>query len=87
MIDFIKDILSSLTNSFNTKQNKGYSARKLSAFTLMCCIVWLHFKYVDNSNVAEIVVIDLCGVLILLGIVTAEHIIHFKNGKNNDEPR
>jgi hypothetical protein len=32
--------------------------------------------------VAEVLIIDLCGVLILLGLVTMEQVIKLKNGNN-----
>jgi hypothetical protein len=32
--------------------------------------------------VAEVLIIDLCGVLILLGLVTMEQVIKLKNGSN-----
>ena len=79
----IKQIATNILNSFNTFE-KGFSARKLSAFTLMVCIVWVHYKWVNHDNVAEVLIIDLCGVLILLGIVTAEQIIKFKNDSPNE---
>jgi len=75
-------ILDSIVNSFNNHE-KGFSARKLSAFTLMMCMVWVHYKWVNHDNVAEVLIIDLCGVLILLGIVTAEQIIKFKHNEAN----
>ena len=76
-------ILNNILASFNTFE-KGFSARKLSAFTLMVCIVYVHYKWVNHDNVAEVLIIDLCGVLILLGIVTAEQIIKFKNDTPNE---
>ena len=79
----IKQIATNILNSFNTFE-KGFSARKLSAFTLMVCIVYVHYKWVNHDNVAEVLIIDLCGVLILLGIVTAEQIIKFKNDSTNE---
>lgn len=79
----IKQVATNILNSFNNHE-KGFSARKLSAFTLMACIVWVHYKWINHDNVAEVLIIDLCGVLILLGIITAEQIIKFKNDKPNE---
>ena len=56
----------------------GFSARKLSAFVLMVCVVWLHYKYVDTSVVVEVIVTDLCFVLLLLGIITVQNIIELR---------
>lgn len=79
----IKQVATNILNSFNNHE-KGFSARKLSAFVLMVCIVYVHYKWVNHDNVAEVLIIDLCGVLILLGIVTAEQIIKFKNDSPNE---
>ena len=76
----IKNILASFDN-----HERGFSARKLSAFVLMCCIVYIHYKWVNHDNVAEVLIIDLCGVLLLLGLITFEQIIKFKNGTNTTE--
>ena len=75
----MKDLLASFNN-----HEKGFSARKLSAFALMCCIVWVHYKWVNHDNVAEVLIIDLCGVLLLLGLITFEQIIKFKNNDLSD---
>jgi hypothetical protein len=37
---------------------------------------------VDNSNAIEALIIDLSGVLLCLGIVTAQNIIELKNNNN-----
>lgn len=74
----IKKLLNSLDNS-----SEGYSARKLTALTLTICIVYIHWKYVDLSIAIEAMIVDLVGVLVALGIVTAEQVIKFKNGTNN----
>jgi len=74
----MKKVLADLYNSFfNNKQ--GLSARKLSAFSLMLCVFYLHYKYVDISNAFDFLVADLCGIMLLLGIVTAQNIIELKN--------
>lgn len=71
-------IVASLDNS-----KDGFSARKLTALTLTICIVYIHWKYVDLTIAVETLIVDLCGVLIALGIVTAEQIIKLKNGESN----
>ena len=77
MIKAINDIWSSFNN-----YEKGASARKLSAFALMVLIAYAHYKYLDISNVVEVIIIDLCGVLILLGLVTAQNILDYKKQSN-----
>jgi hypothetical protein len=79
----MKEILTKLANSFDNT-NDGFSARKLTAFTLVVCICWLHYKFVTPDNAVEYLIIDLLGVLILLGIITIEQVIKLKNG--NTQP-
>jgi len=78
----MKKIINGLVGSFDTVKENGFSARKLSAFALMVCIAYVHFKWVNHENVAEVLIIDLCGVLILLGLVTMEQVLKLKNGQN-----
>ena len=75
----MKKIITNLIESLNT-QDGGYSARKLTSFSLMVLIAYVHYKYVDLNNAIEAILIDLGGVLLLLGIVTFEQILKFKNG-------
>jgi hypothetical protein len=79
----MKDLMKFIVGSFTNEKN-GASARKLTAFALMILIAYSHFKYVDLSNVVEVLIIDLSGVLLCLGLVTASNIIELKNGKNNE---
>lgn len=81
MKNFINKIILSFENS-----KDGFSARKLTAFILILCICYIHFKFVDLQNAVEVLIIDLCGVLIALGIVTAQNIIELKNGSTNTKP-
>lgn len=78
----MKKIIENLINSLNN-QDSGFSARKLTAFALMILIAYVHYKYVDLSNAIEAILIDLGGVLLLLGIITFEQILKFKNGNSN----
>ena len=76
-------VINNILASFNNYE-KGFSARKLTAFSLMICIAYIHYKFVDTSIAIEALIIDLSGVLISLGIVTAEQVIKLKNGGNNE---
>ena len=78
----MKKIFENLINSLNNTDS-GFSARKLTAFSLMILIAYVHYKYVDLSNAIEAILIDLGGVLLLLGIITFEQILKFKNGNSN----
>lgn len=75
----MKNLINNLINSLNNT-DLGFSARKLTAFALMVLIAYVHYKYVDLSNAIEAILIDLAGVLLLLGIITFEQILKFKNG-------
>ena len=77
----MKRIIDNLIGSFDTVKENGFSARKLSAFALMICVAFVHFKWVNHENVAEVLIIDLCGVLILLGLVTAQNVLDYKNSE------
>jgi hypothetical protein len=78
----MKEVFNNLANSFNT-ENVGFSSRKLTAFSLMICIGYLHYKYADINNAVSFLTIDLIGVFLLLGIVTVEQIIKFKDGNSS----
>lgn len=80
----MKQLYTNLVNSFKNSRD-GFSGRKLTAFSLIVCIYWVHYKYVNHDNATEVLIIDLCGVLISLGIVTAQNIIELKNGKTNTD--
>ena len=80
----MKELLNKILKSFDT-QDGGFSARKLTAFILTLCILYIHIKYVNSQNAIEAQIVDLCGVLIALGIVTAEQIIKFKNGNQTPQ--
>jgi len=73
---FIEHIFLSLDNS-----PTGASARKLTAFTLMFYVGYLHIKFVDQTNSFNFLVADLISVGVMLGLVTAEQLIKFKNDK------
>jgi hypothetical protein len=75
----IKEIFNKFVASFDNT-NIGMSARKLTSFALVVCIGWLHYKFVTPLNAVEFLMIDLLGVLILLGIITIEQVIKLKNG-------
>lgn len=72
-LDFVK--------SFYNKIDEGMSGRKLTAFALMLCIGYCHLRFVDESVVVPVIAIDLGFVALLLGIITAQNLIEFYNGK------
>jgi hypothetical protein len=78
-------MINKLIGSFDNVKGQGFSARKLTAFALMICIAFIHFRFVDINNAIEALMIDLSGVLLCLGIVTAQNIIEFKNNNNQQD--
>lgn len=79
----MKQIINDLWASFNNHE-LGASARKLTAFALMILVVYIHLKYVDVSNCIDALIIDLCGVSLMLGLVTFSQLINLKNGGNDE---
>ena len=78
-------MIKQLLGSFDNVPKQGFSARKLTAFALMLCIAFIHFRFVDKDNAIEALMIDLSGVLLCLGIITAQNVIELKNGKNGQD--
>jgi hypothetical protein len=83
MRKFIIEEILSFINSFDNRK-PGKSGRKLTAFALMLCVAWLHYKYVTNETASTFLLYDLCGIFLLLGIVTAQNIINLKNGGSDE---
>ena len=75
-------IINDIWASFNNHE-LGASARKLTAFALMVCIAFIHYKQLNENNATEFLIIDLCGVFLALGLVTFSQLIELKNGKDN----
>ena len=80
----MKNLFTKLINSFDN-ENSGFSARKLTAFSLMVCVAYIHYKFIDTSTAINAQIVDLCAILVLLGIITIEQVIKLKNGNNNNE--
>ena len=68
----MKDILNKLIASFDTTKS-GFSARKLTSFAVMLCVIAAHIKWLslgDFSLLGEILIIDYGFVAALLGMTT-----------------
>ena len=86
----MKELFRKIVASLDTVTKDGFSARKLSAFVIMCMIVlahaaWLKKAFLENdfSLLAEVLMIDYSFVSLLLGLTTYEAI---KNGKEKQNP-
>lgn len=74
-------ILKNISGSFNNIQGDGWAARKLTAFAFVVLVFYIHYRYIDKTNAIDAIIIDCLSILLLLGLVTFEQIILFKNGK------
>jgi hypothetical protein len=64
-----------------SNDKRGNSARKTTAFALMLCVAWIHYKYIDRGNAINALWIDLLFVALMLGIVTAANLIEAYLGR------
>lgn len=81
------DLISKLIASFDIT-NKGFSARKLSAFTAVVLICVVHVKWVNSDRweyLPEILALDYMFVLTLLGLTTWQYIRTDKKNDNEDK--
>lgn len=78
----MKKIFSWFFSSFDTKTTGGLSARKATAFTLVACVIFLHWKYASNETATTFLMYDLAAIFLMLGIVTVDQLIKFKNGSS-----
>ncbi len=85
MRKLIKDVYNGLFGSFDNKKDNGFSGRKLTAFTFMGCIVYMHYIWgLNNAFTLEILIADIVGASFFLGLVSFSQILEFKNGNNNN---
>lgn len=74
----MKSLLTRITDDFLHSFNgsaKGASAKKYTAFVIVCCIVGLHIEYWLNFDIhylIEIIITDMTFVATLFGIGTFE---------------
>jgi hypothetical protein len=79
-------ILEKIIASFDNTAD-GFSARKLSAFLAVGVAVIATFKFVDKDVVVSTLMVWLAFALLCLGIITAEQLLrYFKGANNNNEP-
>jgi hypothetical protein len=77
----MKDILDSFKMG-----DKGFSSRKLTAFTIIACIIAAHIKWLslgDLTMLGEVFIIDYGFVAALFGMTTYSGLK--KTDKNNSE--
>jgi len=75
----IQEVFHHIHRSF-TNDKTGYSARKLSSFWFMILVTFIHCKYCNQQTAYDFLLADCAMILLLLGIVTVQNVIEFKNG-------
>lgn len=79
----MKQIFNKLLLSFENNK-EGFSGRKLTAIVIVLNICYIHYKCLNSQNATEFLIVDLCGVLLLFGVITAQQVIELKNGSNTN---
>lgn len=75
------NIANRLIGALDTHTKDSFSARKLSAFVVICCVIAAHIKWMALGNLTDlgtVLTIDYTFVASLLGLTTYEAIK--KNG-------
>ena len=82
----MKDIIKNLISSFDV-HTKGFSARKLTAFAIVGCVVLAHIKWLkiaDLNQLGEILIIDYTFIAALFGMTTYSGIKTKKDEANTE---
>lgn len=75
----MKEFINKLIATLDT-HSKGFSARKLTAFVIVCCVIAAHVKWLslgDLTQLGEVFIIDYSFIAALFGMTT------YQNLKNN----
>ena len=87
----MKEFLKRLVGSLDNFTKEAFSARKLTAFVIVVCVLVGHGIYYKHCFAKEdfalfdtILIIDYIAVAFFLGIITIQQVIEFKNGKKNE---
>lgn len=81
----MKDFIDKLLGALDTHSKGVFSARKLSAFVIVCCIIVLHVKWFKSDRweyLGEVLALDYGFISLCLGMTTYEAI---KNKQLNNE--
>jgi hypothetical protein len=73
---FFKNLIDTL---FNDKE--GFSMRKCIALIMVKVTIIMEFAYTSSDNIESISIINFAFAGLLIGVVTMQNIIEFKNGK------
>jgi hypothetical protein len=67
----MKEVLNNLLHSLDNKPTTGYSAKKLTAFAIVICVLAAHIKWITLGNFDQlemVLTIDYSFVAVLFGI-------------------
>jgi hypothetical protein len=81
----MRKIFKEIYGSFKNTNDNKLSARKLTSFAFVVLCGYIHYAHVDKSNAISALTIDGIVLLLLLGIITAQNVIQFKHGENNQK--
>jgi hypothetical protein len=78
----MKDFVNKLIATLDT-HSKGFSARKLTAFVIVTCVITAHIKWLslgELTQLGEVLIIDYSFIAALFGMTTYQNL---KNGSSN----
>lgn len=84
----IKEFIANSLASLDT-HNKGFSARKLAAFTIVTLIIIAHIKWFKSDKweyLGEVLALDFGFIALCLGMTTWESVTNKKNNIPTDTP-
>jgi hypothetical protein len=85
----MKELIAKVLGSLDTYNKTSFSARKLSAFVVMACVVASHIKWLSLGNFTQlemILTIDYGFISVCLGLTTYES-LKKKDTKITDKPQ
>jgi hypothetical protein len=88
----MKELVRKILGSFDTVTKNAFSARKLTALSIMICVIVAHIAWLKHAFVkedfmllAEVLMIDYGMIALCLGMTTYEAIKNKKNEKNSSD--
>jgi len=81
----LSELYYALFYSFDATPDTGFDPRKITAWAIVALAAYSHINFVDQSVVIEALSIDYIFISILLGVVTVEQYLRFKQGSQNND--
>lgn len=85
--NIFKSVFLYIFRALDTTSNSA-SLRKLTAVWILILATIAHYRYVSQTNIDYVILIDYTFTALLLGLVTVENILYFfgKRNKTKKEP-